>query len=143
MTMTREELDAILKSHKEWLDSKGKKGSQANLRFADLFGANLRGANLRGADLCGADLRGADLRGADLSFSDWPLWCGSLNVKIDAGQAAQLLYHTVSAMRSCSDDADVAKVLASEDVVRLANRFKRVVDGECKPIIATESEVKQ
>lgn len=70
----------------------------ANLCWTDLSRANLRGANLRGAslcgaDLCGADLRGADLRGADLDFSQWPLWCGSENVKIDERLARQLLAH--------------------------------------------------
>jgi uncharacterized protein YjbI with pentapeptide repeats len=69
-----------------------------NLRGADLTGANLRGANLRGADLTGANLRGANLRGADLTgadidFSVWPLWCGSLNVKVDKKIAVQLMYH--------------------------------------------------
>ena len=74
-----------------------------NLRGADLREANLRGANLceadlSRADLCGADLRGASLRGANLcganlDFSQWPLWCGSENVKIDERLARQLLAH--------------------------------------------------
>jgi len=59
--MIKEELNAVIKRHAEWLadNAKGKR--------ADLHGADLRGANLRGANLCGADLRGADLCGANLS----------------------------------------------------------------------------
>lgn len=87
--MTKEQINKILASHKEWM--KGTGGERANLRGAnlyraDLYRADLRGANLRDADLygaylydadlcgadlrdanlCDADLRGADLRGADL-----------------------------------------------------------------------------
>ena len=73
--MNKEELQQILKKHKQWLF--GERGGQcaslsgadlryADLRYANLSGADLSGADLRGADLSGADLRGADLRGADL-----------------------------------------------------------------------------
>lgn len=31
--------------------------------------------------------------GADIDFSCWPLWCGSLNVKIDRRIFCQLAYH--------------------------------------------------
>ena len=62
--MTKEQINKILASHKEWM--KGTGGERANLRGANLYGANLRVADLRVADLSGADLRGADLRGADL-----------------------------------------------------------------------------
>ena len=115
--------------------------SGANLRGANLRGANLsavdfrraelrradfRNANLRSADLRGMDLRGANLRGADIDYSSWPLWCWSLDVKIDARIAAQLMYHTLRAMQSCERDDDVAAVLHNDDVIRLANRFHRV-----------------
>ena len=76
MTITKEQLDNILKKHTLWVKNESG-GERANLREAHLSGANLSGANLRGADLSGADLsgadlyvanlRGADLRGADLS----------------------------------------------------------------------------
>ena len=110
------QLDDILQNHKLWLAEAG--GERANLCFADLRGANLRGANLshanlRGADLSRADLSRADLRGADLSradlsradlnladlsgadidFSVWPLWCGTMGVKVDRRIAAQLAAH--------------------------------------------------
>jgi uncharacterized protein YjbI with pentapeptide repeats len=67
--MTREELDAILELHEEWLNSHDG-GKKADLRDADLVGADLRDANLRGADLRDANLRGADLRDADLVGAD-------------------------------------------------------------------------
>jgi len=83
----------------------------ANLRHANLRHANLRRANLSGAVLIDADLSGADLSGADLSHANlshanlsganldyacWPLWCGSLNVKVDDRFVAQLIYHLLS-----------------------------------------------
>ena len=61
--MTKEQINKILASHKEWM--KGTGGERA-----DLCGANLRDANLRDADLCGADLRVANLCGADLRDAD-------------------------------------------------------------------------
>ena len=70
--MEQKELDEILQLHKMWLnDEEG--GKCADLQDADLRGANLQGANLRGANL----------RGANLDYSCWPLWCGSLDVKVD------------------------------------------------------------
>ena len=78
----------------------------ANLSEADLFGANLSEAdlseadlfraNLSEADLSEADLRGANLCGAGLDFGQWPLWCGSLGVKIDERLARQLVYHALA-----------------------------------------------
>ena len=59
MTITSNELPAILEAHRKWLRSE--EGGIC---------ANLRGANLRGADLVGADLRSADLRSADLGGAD-------------------------------------------------------------------------
>ena len=67
-TLTKEELNDILKKHKLWLIDEG--GERADLSNADLRGANLRGADLSDANLRGADLSNADLRGADLSNAD-------------------------------------------------------------------------
>ncbi len=77
--MNKEELQKILKDHKEWLED-STKGKKANLRYADLCNADLRNADLRNADLGyadlgyanlkGADLEGADLRNADLSYAN-------------------------------------------------------------------------
>ena len=101
----------------------------ANLSDADLSGANLRGANLRGAKLSGADLsgaklRGADLRGANLDFSCWPLWCGSLAVKVCKRIAVQLAYHF------CKLDCDDPEYIAARNaILDFANQFHRV--DEC------------
>ena len=61
------DLKAILKSHKDWLESEGRSGELADLRNADLWCANLKGADLKGVDLQGADLQDANLQGADLT----------------------------------------------------------------------------
>lgn len=105
----------------------------ANLRWADLRRANLREADLFGADLFGADLRGAnlreaDLRGANLELSCWPLWCESLNVKIDKRIFCQLLYHALRAGQSV-DDPEVKRLFEIPKVVNLANKFHRA--DEC------------
>ena len=141
--MNQEELQKILEAHKKWINSEddGVRAdlseanlSGAELRGADLSGAELRGANLRGAnlsdaDLSGADLRGAnlsdaDLRGANLDFSCWPLWCGSLAVKVCKRIAVQLAYHF------CKLDCDDPEYIAARNaILDFANQFHRV--GEC------------
>ena len=146
--MNQEELQKILEAHKKWINSEddgvraylrganlsGADLSGANLSGADLSGAYLRGAylrgadlsgaNLRGADLSGANLRGADLRGADLDFSCWPLWCGSLAVKVCKRIAVQLAYHF------CRLDCDDPEYIAARNaILDFANQFHRV--DEC------------
>ena len=141
--MKQEKLQKILEAHKKWINSEDD-GVRANLSGADLRGANLRGANLSGADLRGANLRGADLReadlrgaylsdadlsdadlrGADLDFSCWPLWCGSLAVKVCKRIAVQLAYHF------CRLDCDDPEYIAARNaILDFANQFHRV--GEC------------
>lgn len=136
--MTQEELNEILDKHKKWLNH-GDGSKMANLCGVDLSGAclvmaNLRGANLSeadlsrsnlgGADLLQANLRGADLRGANLDYSCWPLWCGSLDVKVDARIARQLAYHF------CRLDCDDPEYLeARKSIAEFANGFHRV--DEC------------
>ena len=95
----------------------------ADLWRADLRGADLRGADLRGADLEGADLEGADLKGANLDYSCWPLWCGSLGVRVCKRIAAQLAYHFC---RLVCDDPEV--IAAQNALIPLANQFHRVDD---------------
>ena len=122
--------------------------SRADLRDADLSGADLSGADLRGADLSradlsradlsgadlrGADLRGADLRGADIDFSCWPLWCGSLRVKVDKRQAAQLAYHLCS--MQCEDEEFIKM---RNGILAFSNKFHRV--GECGKLAPIEIE---
>lgn len=112
---------------------------EANLCGADLGGANLnraylREANLNRANLCGANLRGANLcganlHGADLDYSCWPMWCGSLDVKVDARIARQLAYHF------CRLDCDDPEYLeARKAIAKFANGFHRV--DECGRIEA-------
>ena len=111
--MTQEELNMILDKHRKWLnDEEG--GERATLREADL----------RGADLGGAHLGEADLYGANLDYSCWPLWCGSLDVKVDARIARQLAYHF------CRLDCDDPEYLeARKAIAKFANGFHRV--DEC------------
>ena len=131
--MTQEELNMILDKHKKWLhDEEGGEGAdlrgaylrEANLSRAYLRWADLSRADLRWADLREADLREADLREADLDYSCWPLWCGSLDVKVDARIARQLAYHF------CRLDCDDPEYLeARKAIAEFANGFHRV--DEC------------
>ena len=105
---------------------------EADLRGADLGEANLReadlrGADLRGANLGGANLKGANLKGANLDYSCWPLWCGSLGVRVCKRIAAQLAYHFC---RLVCDDPEV--IAAQNALIPLANQFHRV--DECGKI---------
>ena len=98
----------------------------ADLCGADLCGANLhrtdlRGANLCEADLCVADLRAADLRGANIDYACWPLWRGSLGVKVDVRIARQFAYHL------CALDCDDPEYIKARDaLLPFANQFHRV-----------------
>lgn len=126
--MTQEELSMVLNRHKKWLNNE-EGGEKADLSGADLSRANLIGAdlsrvNLSRANLRGADLSGANLCGADLDYSCWPLWCGSLDVKVDARIARQLAYHF------CRLDCDDPEYLeARKAIAKFANGFHRV--DEC------------
>ena len=131
--MEENQLKNVLELHRKWIKQEPG-GERANLWGAglwkaDLWRANLREANLRGADLRGADLRGADLweanlRGANLDYSCWPLWCGSLDVRVCKRIAAQLAYHF------CRLDCDDQEVIAAQNaIIPLANQFHRV--NEC------------
>ena len=69
------DLAEILDQHKQWVESGGEKGAQAdlsgvNLAKADLTGVNLQGAHLHRVNLAGADLSMANLRGASLVRSN-------------------------------------------------------------------------
>ena len=68
--MTQEQLNEVLKQHKVWLDSDGKEGKRAVLRYTDLTCVDLTGSDLTGADLTGADLSGLNLRYTNLSDVD-------------------------------------------------------------------------
>ena len=153
--MKKNELDKILELHAKWLneqdggveaDLRGADLREADLRRADLSRTDLRWADLRMADLRRADLRGADLReadlsrtdlrladlreadlsGADIDFSCWPLWCGSLDVKLDNRQKRQLLYHVLA----------VCPEYRTKELVAEANKFHRV--GEVPELTINE-----
>ena len=106
--------------------------SHSNLRGVDLTDASLRRADLSHANLSCADLRCADLSRADLSganidFSCLPLWCGSLDMKIDKKIFCQLLYHTLRAGKSVKDE-EVQKILSNPENITMANQFHRAVE---------------
>ena len=135
--MTQNELNETLVVHKAWLEGKPE-GHKADLREADLREVVLRKADLREAvlrkadlretDLREVDLRGADLREADLDYSCWPLWCGSLDVKVDARIAAQLAYHFCRL-----DCVDPDYIAARNAILDFANTFHRA--KECGKLI--------
>ena len=131
-----EALKNILDLHKKWVNDEdgGARAdlSDANLIGADLIDANLIGAKLIGANLIdanliGADLSDADLSGANIDFSCWPLWCGSLDVKIDKRIFCQLAYHL------CRTEVNDEECKAAQrGLAKLANQFHRV--SECGEI---------
>ena len=145
--ISKEELKEILRKHLAWLNGEpdGEKADlrfanlrsadlsyadlrSADLRFADLSSADLSSANLSSANLSSANLRFANLRSADLDFSCFPLWCGSLGVKVDIRLSAQLAYHFC---RLETDDTDVKE--AQKALKSLANKFHRAKEcGEIK-----------
>lgn len=103
----------------------------ADLSSADLTGANLQGANIREANLTKAHLYLANLTDANFDFACWPLFCGSLNVKIDKRIFCQLIYHALRAGQSV-EDPEVKKLFEIPEIVNLANQFHRV--EECGKI---------
>ena len=122
--MEQAKLRKILDEHKRWIETNQSEGSRADLQGADLRGADLRGADLWRADLRGADLWRANLWGADLDYSCWPLWCGSLDVKVDKKIAVQLAYHF------CRLDCDDPEYIKTRNaILSFANQFHRV--NEC------------
>jgi len=80
--LTKMEIKVKLELHLKWRS--GEDGGER---------ANLSRADLSGADLWRANLSRANLSGADLWITQWPLWCGTKKVKIDAKIAMQLAAH--------------------------------------------------
>lgn len=92
-----------------------------DLHRANLCEANLQRANLYGANLREADLYGANLRGANIDYACWPLWCGSLGVKVDVRIARQFAYHL------CALDCDDPEYIKARNaLLPFANQFHRV-----------------
>lgn len=137
---TLAELQEILTKHKNWMNDE-EDGERANLRnsnlsyidlrnsdlcYSDLHGSDLHSSDLRHSDLRHSDLResnlsGSDLSGSDLDYSCWPLWCGSLDVKVDKRIFAQLAYHLC---RVIVDDEECKAAQAA--LYPIANQFHRV-----------------
>lgn len=118
-------IEERLKLHQKWIRNEpgGIRLEEhgPDLREADLWGADLRGADLRGADLWEASLRGADLWGSDLDYACWPLWCGSIGVKVDKRIWCQLAYHLCAVE---IDDPDCIRY--RNMLLPIANQFHRV-----------------
>ena len=123
--MTESDIKKTLEEHICWLNGEG------GLR------ANFIGANLREADLCGANLRWANLRGANLDFSVLPLWCGSLNVKVDDRIVRQLLYHVIRIAQVSSLSQELKDTLLSKELIKQANLFHWATDGDVEKIEET------
>lgn len=90
----------IVTKHKEWLDSNGARGAQANLEGAHLEDKNLTGVNLKHAILIGAHfdrsiLRGCNLIGADITAATFKgtrtEWCMVNFSKGEYEQAKQFI----------------------------------------------------
>ena len=113
--ITKEALKEILKKHLAWLNDEPD-GEKANLSYADLSSADLSSA-----DLSSANLSYANLRSADLDMSVFPLWCGSLDIKVDIRLSAQIAYHFC---RFETEDPEVKK--AQKALKTLANKFHRI-----------------
>ena len=121
--MEAKELKKILDLHKKWLNN-DKGGERADLSSANLSSADLSSANLDSANLRFANLDSANLSSANLDSACWPLWCGSIGVKIDKRLKRQLLYHLLA----------VAPEYRTESLVKEANKFHRVITKEV-PVI--------
>lgn len=133
--MTESDIKKTLEEHICWLNDEG--GRRADLSEANLRRANLRRANLSGADLRRADLRRADLSEANLDFSVLPLWCGSLNVKVDDRIVRQLLYHVIRIAQVSSLSQELKDALLSKALIKQANLFHRATDGGVEKIEET------
>lgn len=121
--MTRSEIETIINAARE-------RGERTDLSGANLRDADLCDADLSRADLIGANLRDADLSGANLDYAVWPLWCGSLGVKVDKRIAAQIAYHF------CRLDCGGPEYIQARNaLIPLANQFHRVEEcGEIKHV---------
>lgn len=74
--MNGEQLNPLLKAHRQWLESDGSEGERLILQGVNLSELNLRGAKLerasiRGCDFYQSDLAHANLRGAVLHRCDF------------------------------------------------------------------------
>ena len=94
--MDKEELRAILKKHKKWIDYDDS-GERADLSDTDLSGENLSGADLRHANLEEADLTQADLRYANLRHAITEQMVGKsvISVQVDTSRSNNIISYWV------------------------------------------------
>ena len=59
--MSLKEIQVVIQTHQEWLNSKGVSGLQANFKGMDLSGYDLRQQDLSGADFTEVNLQQANL----------------------------------------------------------------------------------
>jgi hypothetical protein len=102
----------------EGANLKGANLVRANLEGATLEWANLVRANLRGATLRGANLRGANLVEANIDYTNLPLHCGIVGIKVDERIIRQWVGH-IAAFEYIGEDSDIKELLSS-------NLFKRI-----------------
>lgn len=77
-------------------------------------------------------MQGANMQGANIDYASWPLWRGSLEAHIDDRIVIQLLYHVLSpAYYSPYVSEELKRALLTPKLVAIANRFHRVVMGDC------------
>ena len=122
---TREKIEQVYRDG--WRDFSGEDFAGLDLEKIDLSGAYLGGADLNGADLRGVLLTGANLTEANIDHTCWPLWCGSLDVRVDKRIAAQLMYHVLNVMlysdikipNTRDELIDFANLMHRTDVERL------------------------
>lgn len=69
--MEKEKIDEMLSSHKEWLDTNGKKGKRADFSNEDLSNVDLHGSDLRYASFMETDLSNVNFVEADLSNANF------------------------------------------------------------------------
>lgn len=105
----------------EKIDLSGAYLGGADLSETDLTGADLTGADLNGADLHGVHLTGANLTEANIDYTCWPLWCGSLDVRVDKRIAAQLMYHVLNVMLY----SDIKIPNTRDELIDFANQMHR------------------
>lgn len=109
ITITKEQLDNILKKHTPWVENES--GGER---------ADLRGAYLSGADLYGADLRGADLSGAK-----------NISLPIACPEEGSFI-----GFKKCRDDL-IVKLEITEDAVRCSATGRKCRCSKAKVISIT------
>jgi len=115
--LTQEELNKIIELHAKWLmDEKG--GKKADLSDCDISNLKMKGANLVRANLEGATLVGATLVGANIDYTNLPLHCGIVGIKVDERIVRQWIGH-IAAFEYIGEDSDIKELLSS-------NLFKRI-----------------